>query len=69
MRRLTLAICLRECVTALKRPLGIQIFATDLDDAAINVARAGLYPSGIADDVSPKRLAGATSREKTTASA
>ena len=33
-----------------------QIFATDLDDDAITVARTGCYPPSIAADVTPKRL-------------
>jgi two-component system, chemotaxis family, CheB/CheR fusion protein len=35
----------------------IQIFATDIDANAIAVARAGLYPAGIAADIEPQRLA------------
>ena len=34
----------------------IRIFATDLDAGALAHARAGLYPEGIALDVSPSRL-------------
>ncbi|APZ92718.1 PAS domain S-box protein [Fuerstiella marisgermanici] len=34
----------------------VQIFATDLDDRALQVARDGAYPVGIADVVSPERL-------------
>lgn len=34
----------------------IRIFATDIDPAALDVARNGLYPQGIALDVSPERL-------------
>ena len=33
-----------------------QIYATDLDDDAIAVARAGRYPPNIAQDVTPERL-------------
>jgi two-component system CheB/CheR fusion protein len=36
--------------------LGVQIYATDLDDEAIGSARTGLYPPNIAQDVSPERL-------------
>ena len=39
-----------------ERSLRVQIFATDLDLAAIETARAGVYPSGIAADVTPERL-------------
>jgi len=34
----------------------VQIFATDIDSQAIDVARAGVYPAGIAADVTPDRL-------------
>ena len=36
--------------------LAVKIFATDLDDEAIGVARAGRYPPNIAQDVNPERL-------------
>jgi two-component system CheB/CheR fusion protein len=36
--------------------LSFQIYATDLDDDAIAVARAGRYPASIAADVAPERL-------------
>ncbi|WP_267681977.1 chemotaxis protein CheB [Nannocystis sp. SCPEA4] len=36
--------------------LGAKIFATDIDDEALEVARAGRYPETIADRVSPERL-------------
>ncbi|WP_310386466.1 chemotaxis protein CheB [Roseateles sp.] len=39
-----------------ERSVPIQIFATDLDDEAIALARAGRYPAGIANDVTPERL-------------
>jgi two-component system, chemotaxis family, CheB/CheR fusion protein len=34
----------------------VQIFATDLDDAAVEKARKGTYPENISRDVSPERL-------------
>jgi two-component system CheB/CheR fusion protein len=34
----------------------VQIFATDLDDDAIDYARLGFYPNRIVDEVSPERL-------------
>ena len=52
----SLAILLREIMTALGRTLNVQIFATDLDAGAIDVARLGIYSSGIANDVSVQRL-------------
>jgi len=52
----SIAILLREFMERTKKPLAVQIFATDLDSDAIDLARAGLYPLGIANDVAPKRL-------------
>ncbi len=34
----------------------LQIFATDLDNEAIEIARKGIFPANIAADVSPDRL-------------
>lgn len=34
----------------------MQTFATDLDEEAINIARAGLYPDSILANVSPERI-------------
>ena len=34
----------------------VQIFASDIDDKAIATARQGIYPLGIAENVSPERL-------------
>ncbi|MBV9792126.1 MAG: PAS domain-containing protein, partial [Chloroflexi bacterium] len=53
----TLAMLLREFADTLERPPTIQVFATDIDDYAIAIARQGVYPDSIAGDVSPQRLA------------
>ncbi len=50
------AILFRECMDTAKRGADAQVFGTDLDTEAIETARAGKYPDGIAVDVSPKRL-------------
>ena len=42
----------------------IQIFASDIDDRALAVARAGVFPEAIAADVSPARLRQFFSREQ-----
>ena len=34
----------------------VQVFATDLNEAGVTTARAGVYPKDIAQDVSPERL-------------
>lgn len=54
----SLAILLRECIDRLRpgAEIKIQVFATDIDERAIEVARKGLYPANVAADVSPQRL-------------
>ena len=52
----SIAIILRELMDEAHKDFKVQIYATDLDDDAINSARSGLYPVGIAEDVSPERL-------------
>jgi two-component system CheB/CheR fusion protein len=52
----SLAICLLEALgdAGLENP--VKLFGTDVSDAAIERARAGLYPESIASDMSPARL-------------
>ncbi len=52
----SLSILLRECIHKLNLHLDYQVFATDLDLHAIDIARAGFYPEGIAADVGKQRL-------------
>jgi two-component system, chemotaxis family, CheB/CheR fusion protein len=52
----SIAMVLRELIDEQYHDLGVQIYATDLDDEAIVAARTGLYPPNIAQDVSPERL-------------
>jgi two-component system CheB/CheR fusion protein len=52
----SIAIVLRECMDALKKRFGVQIFGTDIDADAIATARAGIYPVTIANHVAPVRL-------------
>ncbi len=40
----------------LGRHFDVQIFGTDIDEDAINVARAGVYPMSISADISEERL-------------
>ena len=53
----SLAILLREALERAHKTCAVQIFATDLNPQAIEKARRGQYPGGIAADVSPERLA------------
>jgi two-component system CheB/CheR fusion protein len=52
----SVAILLIERLEAAERPCPLQIFASDIDGDALDVARAGVYPESIAADVTPARL-------------
>lgn len=52
----SLAILLQECMEETHQYFNVQIFATDIDESAIEVARAGVYSHNIKLDMSPKRL-------------
>ena len=52
----SIAMLLAEHARTLDAPPAVQVFATDLDDEAIRIARDGLYPRSIAADVSEERL-------------
>jgi len=52
----SLAMLLLEHAHSLDSPPSIQIFGCDLDEQAIQVARAGLYPEAIVADVNEERL-------------
>lgn len=52
----SLAILLREYMEEHGRHFKVQIFGTDIDDDAIETARAGIYPAAVAADIGPERL-------------
>ena len=52
----SLAMLFREAITAAKREIKLQIFASDVDADAVTTAREGLYPETIAAEVHPERL-------------
>ncbi len=52
----SIAMLLAEYARTLDTAPVLQIFATDLDDAAIRAARDGFYPAAIESDVSAERL-------------
>ena len=52
----SIAMLLREFMDETRQEMKIQIYSTDLDDASIAVARAGVYPPSIAKDMDPERL-------------
>lgn len=43
-------------VSGARGEIQIQVFATDIDDRALETARAGIYPEAIVTDVPPTRL-------------
>ncbi len=52
----SLGMILCEAMDKIKKYFNVQIFATDIDSAALDVARKGIYPENIGADVSPQRL-------------
>jgi two-component system CheB/CheR fusion protein len=52
----TLAILAREALADAPEAPAVQIFATDIDERALSVARQGIYPLGITEQVSKERL-------------
>lgn len=52
----SIAMLVREVMDETKQEFKVQIYATDLDEDSIAVARAGIYPPNIAQDVTPERL-------------
>ncbi len=51
----SIAILMREHMDTLTAVPRVQIFATDIDERALDVARAGRYPAALLDDVSEAR--------------
>lgn len=52
----SLAMTIREYMEEQSANFKIQVFGTDINEEAIAIARAGLYPGNIALDVNPQRL-------------
>ena len=52
----SLGMILCEAMDRIKKHSNVQIFATDIDANAIEVARRGIYLENIGVDVSPERL-------------
>ena len=52
----SIAICFVEVAEQMLSHVPVQVFATDINEAAIERARRGVYPENIAADVSPERL-------------
>ena len=52
----SISMLLHECARELNRTFGVQVFGTDIDADAIEVARSGVYPTNIASDVPAELL-------------
>jgi two-component system CheB/CheR fusion protein len=52
----SIAIIIREILNELGIERNAQVFGTDLDADAIEIARNGVYRTNIADDITPERL-------------
>ncbi|MFH1743897.1 MAG: chemotaxis protein CheB [bacterium] len=52
----SIAIILHETLEESRCHFNVQIFGTDIDEDAIDVARAGVYPASISTDVGQERL-------------
>ncbi|AXI49077.1 hypothetical protein C1J03_23405 (plasmid) [Sulfitobacter sp. SK012] len=52
----SLAMLVIEKISTLRKDVKLQVFASDVDERALTVARNGVYPDSIAEDVSAVRL-------------
>jgi two-component system CheB/CheR fusion protein len=52
----SIAILLREQMDIVEAPPKVQVFATDIDETAMTVARTARYPATLVNEVSPERL-------------
>jgi two-component system CheB/CheR fusion protein len=52
----SLAMLLADQAALMEHPPAFQVFASDIDDHAIDSARSGTYPAAIITDVTPARL-------------
>lgn len=62
----SLAMLLREQMDKTPQPPAVQIFATDIDEAAISTARAGRYPASLVEGISRERKARFFTRQDNT---
>lgn len=52
----SMAIIIQECLDNISHHINVQIFGTDINESAIDIARRGVYLSNINVDVNPDRL-------------
>jgi len=52
----SIAMVAVESLNEMEKNIPVQMYATDIDVNALNIARAGIYPVNIATDITPERL-------------
>jgi len=52
----SIAVLLSEHAATIENAPAIKVFATDIDERGLEVARKGRYPASIAEQLSPERL-------------
>lgn len=52
----SIAIIIQEYIETARKIFDVQLFGTDIDKEAIEIARSGIYPSTISSEISPERL-------------
>ncbi|MGZ4956185.1 MAG: chemotaxis protein CheB [Methylobacter sp.] len=52
----SMAIIIQECLDNISHPIKVQVFGSDINESAIDIARRGFYLSCINVDVNPDRL-------------
>ncbi len=52
----SIAMLFREYMDEINREYKVQIYSTDIDEDAIAIARAGIYPANISIDITPDRI-------------
>lgn len=52
----SIAILLQECMESIKCYFNVQIFGTDIDEEAIEIARSGVFPLEIDKDIPEERI-------------
>ena len=52
----SIAILVLEQFSATKKPVSLQVFATDIDEESLEVARHGIYAASSVSELSPERL-------------
>ncbi len=60
-----IAMMCRDVMDGIKRRFNVQIFATDIDNDAVAIARQGIYPASISVDIPPEFLSRFFTKDET----